>query len=348
MTWHFLPDLPDSGSRGARQRCRPDPAAQRRASCHAPSSSGHSAKSSRRPDAEWYSVEDRSLEDWVDRYVEFLRMRHYSERTIATYRRSLRALAAGLADRNDTGAAPSPAGVTTAALYDHLARLSQGRCLSPRTLNRIICSYSSFFRFLVAQGIVDANPVARIERPKVGRTGVHCLKHRQVARLLRSIEEPRDRLIVRLIYATGVRVSELCAMQIEAIDLDDGVIRVVGKGNKERTVFLDDATADAIDEFIGGRTSGPLFVGYGQRPISTRTVQLLFKKYAPEGVTPHTIRHSYASELYRRSRNLRVVQENLGHTSIKTTEVYLHTDLEERREVYRRHFPLAAADDGDS
>jgi len=289
-------------------------------------------------------VEDRTLEHWIDRYVDFLRMRHYSERTVASYRRSLRALSVALGVRGIV----APGAVTTAALYDHLAAVSEERHLSPRTLNRLVCSYSSFFRFLVAQGAVDANPVDRIERPKVGRTGVKCLKHGQVSRLLRSIEDPRDRLIVRLIYATGVRVSELCAMRIEAVDLDDGVIRVTGKGNKERMVFLDDATADAIDEFLDGRTSGPLFVGYGGKPISTRTVQLLFKRHAPEGVTPHTIRHSYASELYRRSRNLRVVQENLGHTSIKTTEVYLHTDLEERREVYRRHFPLSAGSDGEA
>jgi site-specific recombinase XerC len=290
-------------------------------------------------------LNDSTLEGWIDRYIDFLRLRHYSERTVATYRRSLHGLVDGLATKADGEVALAPEAVTTAVLYDHLATISEHRRLSPRTLNRVICSYSSFFRYLVAQGVVIANPVARMERPKVGRTNVRCLKHRQVAGLLRSIEDPRDRLIVRLIYATGVRVSELCSIRIEAIDLDDGIIRVMGKGNKERVVFLDDATADAIDEYLDGRTTGPLFVGYGGKPISPRTVQLLFRRYAPEGVTPHTIRHSYASELYRRSRNLRVVQENLGHTSIKTTEVYLHTDLEERREVYRRHFPLAEGRD---
>jgi len=292
-------------------------------------------------------VESPTLDEWVDRYVEFMRMRHYSDSTVKTYRRTLRALVRGLMARNDTGLAPTPRTVTTAQLYDHLSVLSAERSLSPRTLNRVICSFSSFFRYLVALGVIDANPVDRIERPKVAKNGVRCLKHRQVTRFLRSIENPRDHLIVRLIYATGVRVSELCAIQVESIDLEDGLIRVVGKGKKERIVFLDDATADELEGFIGDRVSGPLFVGYGGRPLSTRSVQLLFKRYAPAGVTPHTIRHSYASELYRRSRNLRVVQENLGHTSIKTTEVYLHTDIEERREVYRRHFPLAAGD-GDS
>jgi site-specific recombinase XerD len=217
-------------------------------------------------------VDDLTLDGWIDRYVEFLRMRHYSDRTIATYRRSLRALSGGLENRPTQHGAVMVSDVTTGALYDHLAAVSEERRLSPRTLNRIVCSYSSFFRYIVAQGAIDANPVDRIERPKVGRTGVRCLKHGQVSRLLRSIDDTRDRLVVRLIYATGVRVSELCAMRVEEIDLDDGVIRVVGKGNKERIVFLDDATAEALDEYIGTRVSGPLFPGYGGKPISTRTV----------------------------------------------------------------------------
>jgi len=108
-------------------------------------------------------------------------------------------------------------------------------------------------------------------------------------------------------------------------------------------VFVDEETLDEIAGLIGNRLSGPLFPGQTGNHISTRTVQLIFKKYAPPGITPHKIRHSYASELYRRSRNLRVVQENLGHASIKTTEVYLHTDVDERRQVYREFFPLASA-----
>lgn len=289
-------------------------------------------------------MDEVTLDGWIDRYVDLLRMRHYSERTIATYRQSLRQLTTALAGRSASRSVAMPSDVTTGAIYDHLAAISERRHLSPRTLNRIICSYSSFLRFLVAQGVIEANPVDRVERPKVGRAGVRCLKHGQVSRLLRSIEDPRDRLIVRIIYATGVRVSELCAMRADDVDLEDCVIRVVGKGDKERFVFLDDATADAIGTYLDDRTTGPLFIGYGGKPLSTRTVQLLFRRYASSGVTPHTIRHSYASELYRRSHNLRVVQENLGHASIKTTEVYLHTDLEERRSLYRRHFPLAADD----
>ncbi len=97
--------------------------------------------------------------------------------------------------------------------------------------------------------------------------------------------------------------------------------------------------------FIGDRKEGPLFPGQMGKPISPRTIQFIFRQYAPEGITPHKLRHSYASELYSRSRNLKVVQENLGHSSIKTTEIYLHTDVEERKKVYREFFPLSKEDE---
>ncbi len=159
-------------------------------------------------------------------------------------------------------------------------------------------------------------------------------------RLIDSIEDPRDKLIVRTIYSTGVRVSELCNMNIEDIDFEEHTIRILGKGDKIRMVFVDEETLDDIKKFIGNKIVGPLFVGQQGKHISPRAIQHIFKNYAPLGITPHKIRDSYASELYRRSKNLRVVQENLGHTSIKTTEIYLHTDIDERRQVYQQFFPL--------
>ena len=111
---------------------------------------------------------------------------------------------------------------------------------------------------------------------------------------------------------------------------EKGVRRLTGR----RAVRLD----------IGNRIVGPLFIGQQGKHISSRAIQHIFKHYAPQGITPHKIRHSYASELYKRSKNLRVVQENLGHTSIKTTEIYLHTDIDERRQVYQQYFPLSGTD----
>ncbi len=226
-------------------------------------------------------------------------------------------------------------------LHDFLTFMNSVRNYKPKTLHRMISTLTSFYRFLYTQGALASNPLFGIERPRIKEQELRYLKHSQVLRLIASIPDTREQLIVRTIYATGVRISELCNMNIEDIDFEEQTIRIKGKGGKIRTVFVDPETLREMEPFIGNRIEGPLFVGQQGHHISPRTVQHLFEKYAPAGITPHKIRHSYASELYRRSKNLRVVQENLGHSSIKTTEIYLHTDLDERKRVYQQYFPLS-------
>jgi len=235
--------------------------------------------------------------------------------------------------------------VTSVMINDFLSFVSSMQTYKPKTFHRIISTLSSFYRFLYTQGVVNANPLTGIDRPRIKQQDIKYLKHNQVLRLIDSIEDPRDKLIVRTIYATGVRVSELCGMNLEDIDFDEHTIKIRGKGDKTRLVFVDDDTLADILKFIGNRIVGPLFVGQQGKHISSRAIQHIFKHYAPSGITPHKIRHSYASELYRRSKNLRVVQENLGHTSIKTTEIYLHTDIDERRQVYQQYFPLSGSNE---
>ena len=290
----------------------------------------------------------------IPRYRYYLRMRNYSERTLDSYEEILERFAryAWLRrhrpDRltyqwKDLGAARLDTDVVVPDHWvtDFLAFLSSLRKYHPRTLHRIISTLSSFYKFLKRQRIVEANPLADMERPKVKGQEVVYMKHNQVLELLAKIADPRDRLVVRTIYATGVRVSELSGMRVEDIDFGGQTIRVKGKGGKIRIVFIDGETLDEIRAFLGDRREGPLFPGQMGKPISPRTIQFIFRKYAPAGITPHKLRHSYASELYTRSRNLRVVQENLGHSSIKTTEIYLHTDVEERKKVYEDFFPLS-------
>ncbi|HRS92236.1 MAG TPA: tyrosine-type recombinase/integrase [Methanolinea sp.] len=293
--------------------------------------------------------------EWLGRYRHYLRMRNYSPRTIQSYEQVVRHFAYYVWLRRNIdpqklmvywedfskARAETDVEVEPALFEDYLSFLSSMRTYKPKTMHRVISTLSSFYRFLYSQGAVTTNPLIGVERPKIKGHELRYLKHSQVIRLIDSIEDPRDRLIVRTIYATGVRVSELCGMNIEDIDFEEGTIRVRGKGGKIRIVFVDPDTLSEMDRFIGSRIEGPLFLGQMGHHISPRAVQHIFRKYAPEGITPHKIRHSYASELYRRSKNLRVVQENLGHTSIKTTEIYLHTDLEERKRVYQEFFPLA-------
>lgn len=281
----------------------------------------------------------RTFSVWIPRFMNHLTMRNYSAKTIDTYRRVLDDFS--LYSAGVQGSDEPDVDCDSYEVTNFMAQASVERKLSPTTMNRYLSTLSSFYRFLVSQQVIETNPILGVDRPRIKDRELLYLKHTDVITLLNAIEDARDRLLIRTIYATGVRVSELCGIMIEHIDFEEETIRIRGKGGKIRTVFIDPETLAAITSFTGGRTNGPLFQGRSGAPLSPRSVQHIFSKYAPAGITPHKIRHSYASELYRRSKNLRVVQENLGHSSIQTTEVYLHTDLEERRKVYQQHFPLS-------
>ena len=304
-------------------------------------------------------MESGYFSEWLKSYRNYLRMRNYSPRTLDSYEQVIRHFGYYIWLRRNMDVTKlvfhwkdfeqarldTPVEVTPVMVNDFLSFVSSMQTYKPKTFHRIISTLSSFYRYLYTQGVVTANPLTGIDRPRIKQQEVKYLKHNQVLRLIDSIEDPRDKLIVRTIYATGVRVSELCNMNIDDIDFDEHTIRITGKGDKTRIVFVDDETLDEIHRFIGNRITGPLFVGQQGKNISSRAIQHIFKHYAPSGITPHKIRHSYASELYKRSKNLRVVQENLGHTSIKTTEIYLHTDIDERRQVYQQFFPLSDSND---
>lgn len=304
-------------------------------------------------------MESGYFSEWLKSYRNYLRMRNYSPRTLDSYEQVIKHFGYYIWLRRnldvtrlvfhwkdfENARLDTSVDVTPIIVNDFLSFVSSMQTYKPKTFHRIISTLSSFYRFLYIQGAVTANPLTGIDRPRIKQQEVKYLKHNQVLRLIDSIEDPRDKLIVRTIYATGVRVSELCNMNIEDIDFDEHTIRIKGKGEKIRIVFVDDDTLAEILRFVGNRIIGPLFVGQQGKHISSRAIQHIFKHYAPSGITPHKIRHSYASELYKRSKNLRVVQENLGHTSIKTTEIYLHTDIDERRQVYQQYFPLSGSND---
>jgi site-specific recombinase XerD len=303
-------------------------------------------------------MESGYFSEWLKSYRNYLRMRNYSPRTLNSYEQVIKHFAYYVWLRRHTDVTKlviywkdfenarldTDVEVTPLIITDFLSFVSTTQTYKPKTFHRIISTLSSFYRFLYTQGAVTSNPLTGIDRPRIKQQEVKYLKHNQVLRLLDSIDDMRDNLIVRTIYATGVRVSELCNMNVEDIDFDEHTIRIRGKGDKIRTVFVDDETLADILKFIGPRIVGPVFIGQQGKNISSRAIQHIFKNYAPSGITPHKIRHSYASELYKRSKNLRVVQENLGHTSIKTTEIYLHTDIDERRQVYQQYFPLSEND----
>ncbi|MFA6333021.1 MAG: site-specific tyrosine recombinase/integron integrase [Methanoregula sp.] len=304
-------------------------------------------------------MESGYFSEWLKSYRNYLRMRNYSPRTLDSYEQVIKHFGYYVWLRRNTDPTKlvffwkdfekarldTSVEVTPIVINDFLSFVSSMQTYKPKTFHRIISTLSSFYRYLYSQEIVSTNPITGIDRPRIKQQEIKYLKHNQVLRLIDSIDDPRDKLIVRTIYATGVRVSELCNMNIEDIDFDEHTIRIRGKGDKIRLVFIDEDSLVDILKFIGNRIMGPLFIGQQGKHISSRAIQHIFKHYAPTGITPHKIRHSYASELYKRSKNLKVVQENLGHSSIKTTEIYLHTDIDERRQVYQQYFPLSGSNE---
>ncbi|MDO5843996.1 MAG: tyrosine-type recombinase/integrase [Methanocorpusculum sp.] len=301
------------------------------------------------------NTQKRNFSIWIPRYVSNLQTKNYSQNTIEAYERVLRLFGKyktcieekdGDAPENtavlENYSLSSDIDTNTYEIGDYLTLIRNERHLSAASLHQYDSALSSFYRYLINQDIIEVNPMDRVDRPKIKDRELKYLRHKEVMEFIESLENPRDRLLIRTIYATGMRISEVCGLLAEHIDFEEGTIRVRGKGGKIRIVFCDSDTLSLIKSHLNGKKSGVVFEGRGGKAIAPRTVQHIFNLYAPAGITPHKIRHSYASELYKRSHNLRVVQENLGHNSIQTTEIYIHTDIDERRNTYQQYFPLAS------
>jgi len=206
----------------------------------------------------------------------------------------------------------------------YLSFLVDNHSYREKTVYRIISTIQQYYRYIERQtnSASTLNPVSRVERPKIEKTISPFLSHEEVMHLLDSVDNARDQLIIHLIYATGVRVSELCAIAIEDISPESQTIKIHGRGNKIRVIFIDNELLATIMEYIGKRTSGPLFLGHKNGQISPRTIQHIFRQYAPPGITPHTLRHSYAKKLYHQTGDIHMVQKSLGYASPKAMPMY--------------------------
>lgn len=238
--------------------------------------------------------------------------------------------------------------------------LLRTRGVSPRSIARATSALRGFFRFLFAEKRIPADPTSALENPRRWTTLPKLLSRGDVERLLGApdVETPkgmRDKAIVELLYACGVRVSELATLRIASLHLADGYVVVRGKGSKERVVPIADSSGRWVARWIAGprargrsAASSPwLFPGAGGRPLTRQTVFLALKRLArkagvaPETVSPHVLRHSFATHLVDGNADLRAVQMMLGHASIATTEVYTHVSRARARRVYERSHPRA-------
>lgn len=299
----------------------------------------------------------------LDDFLRYLTtVRGLSSRTAEAYAADVQQFADFLARQRGAAAAFDWAGVDYRMVRRWVAQLRQAR-YSQASVARKLASLRSFFRFLVAQGLLEHNPAALVGMPSQRRRLPEVLYQREVEELLATADsfqplDLRDRAIMEFLYATGVRLSELVALNLDDLDLGARTARVRGKGRKERVVLFGVPAMKALEKYLEhGR---PHFAAHGpaagrQRAVflnrqggrlSTRGVQrMLYRRVLQAGlgqrISPHVLRHTFATHLLDGGADLRAIQELLGHSSLATTQVYTHVSAERLRQAYQTAHPLA-------
>ena len=277
-----------------------------------------------------------------------------SKNTLAAYRRDLAGLAAWMRQQ---GVMRSLTQATEIDLQGYtLHRHSRSQ---PSSVGRRLSVFRRFYRWAVRENLAQADPTVRMDAPRQHARLPKTLTEHLVESLLDApdVDEPigmRDRAMLELMYASGLRVSELVELKSVYVSLADGVLRITGKGSKERMVpfgaqaseWLTRYTAYARGDILDGQTSDALFVTSRGGPMTRQMFWKLIKKYALKaGITqplsPHTLRHAFATHLLNHGADLRVVQMLLGHADISTTQVYTHVARERLRQLHQRHHPRA-------
>ena len=278
--------------------------------------------------------------------------RGLSRNTLAAYQSDLRAFAVWIdrerghrlleADRLD--------------LLDYLTVLSMtGR--KPRSSARLLSCLRQFYQYQVRQGVLREDPSARVDAPRLGRPLPGSLTEAEVEALLRAPDtsDPRghrDRTMLEVLYASGLRVTELVTLTAGQVSLNQGVVRIMGKGSKERLVPLGEDAVDWLAQFVrgprldllGGRASDFLFPTGRSDCMTRQAFWQLIKRYAIQAgvvkpLSPHTLRHAFATHLLNHGADLRVVQMLLGHSSLSTTQIYTHVARERLKQLHAQHHP---------
>ena len=248
-------------------------------------------------------------------------------------------------------------GMEEARRLDVLDFLAEHAHWPPRTLARRLSALRRFYRYLEREGRIAENPCDRIDAPRLGRPLPGALTEKEVEKLLAAPDVDtalgiRDRAMLEVLYATGLRVSELVGLRSEQVNLGQGVLRVVGKGDKERLVPLGELAVGWLDRFfergraeiLGMKSSPVLFPTARGRAMTRQAFWYLVKRYAgcagiSRDVSPHTLRHAFATHLLDHGADLRVVQMLLGHRDISTTQIYTHVARERLKVLHARHHP---------
>ncbi|NLL51983.1 MAG: tyrosine recombinase XerC [Peptococcaceae bacterium] len=227
------------------------------------------------------------------------------------------------------------------------------RKLSRKSIARKLASLRSFFRFLCREGVIEQSPVQKVVTPKTGRTLPRFLFQEHMAKLLQAADLGtkngiRDQIIVEILYGSGLRVSELVNIDIRDLDLENGLVKVYGKGQKERIVPLTDYACQAIKKYLELRhdSEQALLLNYQNTRLSARSVRRILDKLEKKAnlhqhIYPHMLRHTFATHLLDGGADLRSVQELLGHKKLSSTQIYTHLTREKLRDVYMNSHPRA-------
>ena len=293
-------------------------------------------------------MQDRAIERFLDAtWAE----RGLSDNSLQSYRLDLLRLRDRLGKRGQT---------LDAAKRDDLlavltAEIQQGK--SPRTVSRYLSTWRQYYRWLLREGVINSDPVALIESPRTGRGLPKALTEQQVETLLAAPDTDtllglRDRAMLELMYATGLRVSELVNLELVNLNLNQGVIRVTGKGRKERLVPIGDEAHDSLNLYLSGGRPGLLkgaqtesvFVTTRKSGMTRQAFWYMVRRYAvrcgiAQKLSPHMLRHSFATHLLNHGADLRVVQLLLGHSDLSTTQIYTHIARDGLKRMHEAHHP---------
>ena len=293
------------------------------------------------------------METYFHDFLTMLRVeRNVSTHTMDAYKRDINQYLMYLGDLD----IKKLSDVKSTHIRDYIRVLSDGG-MAPASISRIISSIRSYYRFLSSENILDENPVLLINNPKLPKKLPDVLSEKEISLIINAIQESsqfyqRDKAIIELLYSCGIRVTELCNLEMSSLFIDEDLIRVMGKGNKERLLplgirskkYLDDYIKHSRNSHIKKSGSSFVFVSRNGNQLTRAMINIILNKWTQvsglkKSVSPHKLRHSFATHLLEGGADLRFVQALLGHSDISTTQIYTHIDKHYLKEVYKIHHP---------
>jgi len=289
-----------------------------------------------------------TTQDWIHRFLQYLRIeKGLSDNTLASYKHDLAMYSEHLGRLGVVEAQQTDVSGFLKFLYS--------RKLKPRSAARAFAAVRGLHRFLILERAREDNPTANIDQPRWWKPLPNVLSLEEVDRLLAAPDTStpkgiRDRALLEVLYATGLRVSELIGLRLDGVDIAVGFVRCIGKGSKERIVPLGESAAAAIADYMRIRRvkkpTNYLFLNHVGGKLSRMGFWKILRAYGLRGgikkkLTPHVLRHSFATHLLERGADLRAVQTMLGHADISTTEIYTHVMRERLKEIYKSYHPRA-------